>query len=300
MKKQRKEALGQGIRALLQDIDKDNNQPRRAFSDAELTANPKTGVDQISLDKIEVNPFQPRASFDEASLQELAESIKVHGVIQPITVRVLKTGKFQLIAGERRTRASRIAGLTSIPAFIREANDQEMLEIALIENIQREDLNALEIAVNYDRLLNECSLTQEQLANRVGKSRSNVTNFLRLLNLAPEVQQALKASSISMGHARCLVGLETFSLQEQYCKKIIENGLSVRDTERLVKQQKTSNSTSPKKQEISAAWVEFRSIISSLTGAKASIRSKGKGKGEIVIPFTSENELNEIIERLDQ
>lgn len=299
MSNKKKQALGQGIRALLQDIGNDTT-PQRAFSDTDIKSSAKQlGIDQIPLEDIEVNPFQPRADFDEVALNELAESITIHGVIQPISVRALKTGKYQLIAGERRTRASRIAGLTKIPAYIREADDQEMLEIALIENIQREDLNALEIALNYHRLLNECKLTQDQLAKRVGKSRSNVTNFLRLLNLAPTVQQSLKNSEISMGHARCLLGLETSDLQEKYLRKIIENQLSVRDTERLVKQSKSSAKKKTDKSEISAAWVEFKSIISKLTGAKANIRSKGKGKGEIVIPFTTEKELNSIIERLD-
>ncbi len=299
--KRPKEALGKGIRALLQDIEKDNK-AQKAFPDIhEETQAVHQGVSNIELDLIEVNPFQPRANFDEEALQELADSIAIHGVIQPISVRKLPNGHFQLIAGERRTRASRLAGLETIPAYIREANDQEMLEIALIENIQREDLNALEIAMNYDRLLNECNLTQDQLGKRVGKSRSNITNFLRLLKLAPAVQRAVRHNLISMGHARALLGLESFEDQEKYCSKVVDNELSVRDTERLIKQLKTQITKDQKhREEPSAAWIEFRSILSKLTGAKASIRSKGKGKGEIVIPFGTDDELHSIIERLDQ
>ncbi len=302
MTKRKKDALGKGIRALLQDIEKENK-AEKAFPEIEEQATPSVqGVSSILLDEIEVNPFQPRANFEDEALRELAESIEIHGVIQPISVRRLKNGNYQLIAGERRTRASRLAGLERIPAYIREANDQEMLEIALIENIQREDLNALEIAMNYERLLNECALTQEQLAKRVGKSRSNITNFIRLLNLAPTVQRAVRHNLISMGHARALLGLEDFDEQEKYCSKIVENGLSVRDTERLIKQLKENKDKKKgsTKKEPSAAWIEFKSIVSKLTGAKANIRSKGKGKGEIVIPFSNDDELHSIIERLDQ
>lgn len=308
----KREALGKGIRALLQDIDKDTkNAPAFPDVDNEINSNASnnnesendsisTGsIARIPLEKIEVNPFQPRADFDEDALKELAESIEVHGVIQPITVRRLQSGAYQLIAGERRTRASRLAGLDDIPAYIREANDQEMLEIALIENIQREDLNPLEVALNYQRLLDECKLTQEKLANRLGKSRSAITNFLRLLKLAPGVQHALKKGGISMGHGRALLGLETFEQQEEYCLMIMEKGLSVRDTELLIKQAKSPNKVTKEKSEISAEWVEYRNIISHRTGSAANIRSKGNGRGEIVISFKSEQELTSIIERLD-
>lgn len=303
-----KDALGKGLRALLQDIDKDSSEVQKnnkAFSigddksKAQIQINQNGGVLAIPIQLLEVNPFQPRADFDEDALQELAESIRVHGVIQPITVRRLENGNYQLIAGERRTRASKIAGLKEIPAYVRDANDQEMLEIALIENIQREDLNPLEVAFNYKRLQEECELTQEQLATRLGKSRSAITNFLRLLKLAPGAQHALKKGAITMGHGRALLGLETFEEQEQYCRRIIEKELSVREIEQLIKTAKLPVSQPKPKTEISAEWVEIRNIISQLTGSRANIRSKGKGKGEIVIPFNSGDELNSILERLE-
>ena len=301
MSRKNKEALGKGIRALLQDIDREPT-TKRAFEEGDSTSSESKleGLHTIELSNLEVNPFQPRADFDRDALEELAESIKVHGVIQPITVRKLSNNKFQLIAGERRTRASRMAGLTTIPAFVREADDQEMLEIALIENIQRENLNPLEVAVNYDRLLQECNLTQEALANRLGKSRSSIANFLRLLNLAPGVQHALKKGAISMGHGRALLGLDTFEEQEQYCVRVIERDMNVRDTEQMIKLAKLPTKSKISKQEISAEWVELRNIISQTVGTTANIRNKGNGKGEIVIPFKSAQELNKIIERLDQ
>lgn len=300
--RKKREALGKGIRALLQDIDKDTK-ATNAFSDEEIKEDESTkevGINTIPIEKIEVNPFQPRADFDNDALQELSESIAVHGVIQPITVRKLENGNYQLIAGERRTRASKLAGLTEIPAYVRDANDQEMLEIALIENIQREDLNALEVAVNYDRLLQECKLTQEQLAKRLGKSRSSITNFLRLLKLSAGVQSALKKGAISMGHGRALLSLETHELQDEYCIKVIENGLSVRDTEQLIKASKTSDKPKKEKNEMSAEWVELKTILSQRLGSATTIRNKGNGKGEIVISFKSEDELNKIVERLDK
>lgn len=297
MTKRRKEDLGKGIRALLQDVNVEQKS-QKAFAESDSTSEDKSGgIQEISLSQIEVNPFQPRAEFNEEALQDLAESIRIHGVIQPITVRKLSNGNYQLIAGERRTRASKIAGLRQIPAFVREADDQEMLEIALIENIQREDLNALEIAVNYKRLMEECSLTQEKLAERLGKSRSAITNFLRLLKLAPGVQHALKKGAISMGHARAILGVSNFDEQEEYCIKVIERDLSVRQVEQLIKQTKQPTA---KREDISAAWVEYKNILSKLVGKPANIRRKSTGKGEIVIPFTSDEELDAIIDRLEK
>ncbi len=203
--KTKKEELGRGIRALLDGIDED--------VDLAAVANGKSGSKfdhslRVPLDSIEINPFQPRADFNEDSLNELAESIKVHGVIQPITLRSLGGTKYQLIAGERRLRASKMAGKKDIPAFVRKAGDQEMLEMALIENIQREDLNAIEISINYRRLIDECNLTQEEMGNRLGKKRSTVTNYLRLLKLPPDIQQAIKGKKISMGHARAMISID--------------------------------------------------------------------------------------------
>lgn len=292
----KKEALGKGIRALLQDIDSDAPSVQSAPSVPLL----EKGVDEVALNKIEVNPFQPRADFDEKALNDLADSIKVHGVIQPITVRRLKNGNFQLIAGERRTRASRLAGLTRIPAYIRQANDQEMLEIALIENIQREDLNPLEIAINYQRLQEECQLTQEALATRLGKSRSVITNFLRLLKLPALVQTGLRERALSMGHARALLSLPSEKEQLALFSKIVKNGLSVREVESLVKETKAQKSSKPSKGEISAEWLHYRNLLSSSVGWPVSIRTKGKGKGEIVIAFRDDKELERLVELLDK
>jgi ParB family chromosome partitioning protein len=197
----------------------------------------------LPLDQIEVNPFQPRTTFEVESLQDLADSIGIHGVIQPITVRKIENNKYQLIAGERRLRASKLAGKKEIPAYVRAASDQESIEIALIENIQREDLNPLEIAINYKRLMDECELTQEKLSERLGKNRSSVTNFLRLLKLPPDMQAALRDNRITMGHAKALLGVEHLQTLLSLFKEVVEKGLSVRQTEELVK----SVSAKPKK-----------------------------------------------------
>ncbi|MBX2845097.1 MAG: ParB/RepB/Spo0J family partition protein [Saprospiraceae bacterium] len=291
----KKEALGKGIRALLQDIDSNDGKQAAPQPVSVL----QVGVSEVPLTKIEVNPFQPRADFDDKALNDLAESIKVHGVVQPITVRKLKNGNYQLIAGERRTRASRIAGLTKIPAYIKEVNDQEMLEIALIENIQREDLNPLEIGLNYQRLLDECQLTQEALASRIGKSRPSIANHLRLLNLPTVVQKGLKEKAVSMGHARALLSLDTEDAQIKLFKRILANGLSVRDVERLVKETKAPEASKNTREDISAEWLNYRNLLSTSVGWPVTIRSKGKGKGEIVISFRDEKELERLVERLD-
>ncbi|MEZ4929417.1 MAG: ParB/RepB/Spo0J family partition protein [Chitinophagales bacterium] len=230
-KNKSKEALGKGIRALLNNIDDEATKPKAKDTENDYE---QTGtVVKIPLTQIEVNPFQPRVEFNEEALNDLSESIKIHGVIQPITVRKIGTKKFQLIAGERRLRASKLAGLEEVPAYVRVANDQESLEIALIENIQREDLNALEIALNYQRLLDECSLTHEDLSTRLGKSRTAVTNYLRLLKLPPDIQSALKSKTISMGHARALVGIDDLLMQTDIFKTVKQKNLSVRQTEAL-------------------------------------------------------------------
>ena len=224
----KKDSIGSGIRALLGDIDMES------MSTSEIGENVAVlGIQMISLDEIEVNPFQPRVEFESTKLKELAQSIKVHGVIQPITLRK-RTGqeKYQLIAGERRLRASKLAGLNSIPAFIRKANDQEMLEMALIENIQREDLNAVEIAINYKRLIDECELKHDEMAKRIGKDRSTVTNYLRLLKLPPDIQTGIRENKISMGHARVLAGIEKIDHQLFLFGAIVKNEWSVRETER--------------------------------------------------------------------
>lgn len=285
---QKKQDLGKGIRALLQSME----------SETSLELNEKKAVKEVSstntipLDSIELNPFQPRSDFDETALKELSDSIRIHGVIQPITVRKVGTNKFQLIAGERRVRASKLAGIKEIPAYIRSANDQDMLEIALIENIQREDLNAIEVALHYRRLLDECHLTHEDLAERVGKSRTSVTNFLRLLKLPPDIQRGLKEKKISMGHARAIINLEDPVGQLAIYKEIITRNLSVRDVEELVRNyhHKPKNIKAPS----GTLPFEIRKVqdeLSSHLGTRVVLKRNKQGKGEIIISFFSDDDL---------
>lgn len=289
----KKAALGKGLGALLGDSDsKGNAKPKVEGS--------TNSIDEIEISKIEVNPYQPRTDFDQEALNELAESIKVQGIIQPITVRQLSANKYQLISGERRLQASKIAGLTKLPAYIRKANDQQMLEMGLIENIQRENLNAMEIALSYQRLISECNLKQEELGDRVGKNRSTVTNYLRLLKLAPDVQISIRDGQISMGHARALVGANTAEIQLSALKEILEKGLSVRDAEKLIKDfnegsGKKGKSTS-KKSDPTFEIKKLQSDLSSYFGTKVAVKSNSNGKGEIKIPFVSTEDLNRILE----
>lgn len=292
-----KEALGKGIRALLNNIDDDAVKKGKKGQEEYV----QTGaVVKIPLTQIEVNPFQPRVEFDQNALQDLANSISIHGVVQPITVRKIANKKFQLIAGERRLRASKLAGLSDIPAYVRLANDQESLEIALIENIQREDLNALEIALNYQRLIDECALTHDDLSKRLGKSRTAVTNFLRLLKLPPDIQAGIKSKQISMGHARALAGVDDPILQLDYFKEIVDKGLSVRQTEALLK--KTTKSTSKKSSttKLPYAYQKIQDSLSSHLSTKVSIKPKQKGSGEISIYFHNEDDLERLIDLLNE
>ena len=286
----KKAALGKGLGALLGDSDKKGNaKPKATVS--------TSSINEIEISKIEVNPYQPRTDFDEQALNELAESIKVQGIIQPITVRQLSTNKYQLISGERRLQASKLAGLKKLPAYIRKANDQQMLEMGLIENIQRENLNAMEIALSYQRLISECNLKQEELGDRVGKNRSTVTNYLRLLKLAPDVQVSIRDRQISMGHARALVGANSAEIQLTALKEITKNGLSVRDAEKLIKDLnggKKKSKTSGK--ESTFEIKKLQSDLSSHFGTKVAVKSNSSGKGEIKIPFVSTEDLNRILE----
>lgn len=292
----KKEDLGKGIRALLGGIEGDL---KTATTLSETTLEKVSNV-TIPLSQIEVNPFQPRAEFDMNSLQELAESIRVHGVIQPITVRSLGPSKFQLIAGERRLRASKMAGLEQVPVFIRKADDQEMLEIALIENIQREDLNAIEIAINYKRLIDECELTQEEMGQRLGKNRSTVTNYLRLLKLPPEIQSAIKLREISMGHARAIINVEDPALQLAIYKEILKSGLSVRKTEELAKQaQTTKKPAKPADPNLPLAYQKIQDRLSSLLSTKVRMKPRKDGVGEIVISYFSDDDLERLLEALE-
>ena len=287
----RKDELGQGIRALLRDMDSGDS-PK---SPAEAAA----GVNEILLTTIEVNPFQPRAVFGNEALQELAASIKVHGVIQPITVRQLGPGRYQLISGERRLRASRMAGLDRIPAYLRRANDQEMLEIGLIENIQREDLNPMEIAINYQRLLDECGLKHEELAVRVGKERSTVSNTLRLLKLPPQVQAAVREQQISMGHARALLSLDDPVAQIDLFHRTVTQGWNVRQVEQHVASYKPRKKQSKKKAAtLPPTWQRLQDELRSHLGARVQLSQGPDGKGSLQIPFASEEELYRIAEIL--
>ena len=293
---QKKSDLGKGIRALLQSMDSENfNEINEKKATREMSSS-----NNILLDAIELNPFQPRADFDEIALKELSESIKIHGVIQPVTLRNVGTNKFQLIAGERRVRASKMAGLKEIPAFIRVTNDQEMLEIALIENIQREDLNAMEIAIHYRRLLDECNLTHEALADRVGKNRTTVTNFLRLLKLPPDLQRGLKEKKISMGHARAIITLEDPVSQIAIYHEIIAKNLSVREVEQMVRNY--HHKKTPAKKIPNPVPFEIRKVqdeMASHLSTRVQIKRTKLGKGEIVISFFSDDDLfrlKEIIE----
>ena len=257
-------------------------------------------IGEISISQIEVNPFQPRSYFNEEALNDLAQSIQVQGIIQPITVRKLSENKYQLISGERRLQASKKAGLEQIPAYIRLADDQQMLEMALIENIQRENLNAIEIALSYQRLLSECDLKQEQLGDRVGKNRSTVTNYLRLLKLPPDIQIGLRDNLLSMGHARSLIVIDDIALQLEVFQKILSEGLSVRKTESMVRGLVHKKSNNPVEAAVMTPAIEkVQRQLSSHFGTMIKIKSKNNAKGEISIPFTSVNELNRILDLLE-
>jgi len=293
----KKSALGRGLGALLEDS------PAKHKSEEILPDVVKTGIFEIPLDQIQVNPFQPRLHFDKDALQELAESIKVQGIIQPITVRKLDANEYQLISGERRFQASKIAGLTQIPAYVRTANDQQMLEMALIENIQRENLNALEIAQSYQRLLAECDLKQEELGDRVGKNRTTVNNYLRLLKLPPTIQAAIRDQKLSMGHARALINVEDIDKQLAIFKKAVEEELSVRKVEAMVKALSEGTPEKPAKEELDPVKkYEINKIqqrLASHFGTKVGLKTNQKNKGEIKIPFNSASDLNRILEILE-
>lgn len=295
----KKAALGRGLGALLKDS------PQKEKNQELVSDLPKTGIYEISLSEIQVNPFQPRTHFDKDALHELSESIRVQGIIQPITVRKLAEGEYQLISGERRFQASKMAGLEKVPAYVRTANDQQMLEMALIENIQRENLNALEIAHSYQRLMAECNLKQEELGERVGKNRTTVNNYMRLLKLPPDIQAGLRDNIISMGHARAIINVEDIDKQLAIYKRTIAEELSVRKVEALVKalnagpeerqSEKIQGLDPVRKYEIG----KIQQRLSSHFGSKVQLKADGKNKGEIKIPFGSADDLNRILEILD-
>jgi len=304
----KKKGLGRGLSALLSDTPDEKLEvdiPTSTLSVAPAATERElvpSGMSEIRVDEIEVNPFQPRTHFDQDALLELAESIRVHGIIQPITVRRLARNQYQLISGERRFQASKLADLKSVPAYIRTADDQQMLEMALIENIQRENLNAIEIALSYQRLITECNLKQEQLGDRVGKNRATVTNYLRLLKLPPDIQIAVRDNQLSMGHARAIVSVDSPDQQIYVFKKAMNEELSVRKVEDLVREMQAKK-PDPADDQLtlipppSKEIVALQSQLSSHFGTRVVIKSDGK-KGEIKIPFLSVEDLNRILDIL--
>lgn len=287
----KKRALGRGLDAILSSPDTD-------ITSSDISGNYVAGaVAELELNKIETNPFQPRTEFEEVALQELSISIKKQGIIQPITVRKMGFDKYQLISGERRFRASKLAGLKTIPSYIRVANDEQMLEMALVENIQRENLNAIEIGISYQRLIDECEITQEELSKRVGKNRSTITNYIRLLKLPVEVQIALSTNQIAMGHARALINVENTSAQLKILEKVILNNLSVRDVEKLVKELLNPLDQLSTKQrfEKSPAMLEYSKRIGIALGQSVQLKLDQKGNGKLLIDFNSEEDLRKVM-----
>ncbi len=299
MSMNKKSEVSKGLRSLLNNIEKTSNPTERNQLVRELSHN----IIMINPDNIEVNPFQPRTEFDQEQLEELSRSIKSNGLIQPITVRTVGGNKYQLISGERRLRASKIANLKEIPAYIRVANDQEMLEMALVENIQRADLNAIEVAISYQRLMEECNLTHDALSDRVGKDRSTVTNYVRLLKLPPQIQSSVKNKMLSMGHARTLAGIEDPVLQLRLHQEAIEKQLSVRALESLAKSFSQPKSQVVVSNNITTGGItpEVKKIKDKLShhlGQPVDIKRATDGSGSIIIRFNSDDDFNNIIDSI--
>jgi len=287
----KRNVLGRGLDALIEGASNEN----RTFAGR---------ISFISLDKIEANPYQPRTEFDENTLNDLAASIKSIGIIQPITVRSLGGDNYQLISGERRMRASKIAGLDSIPAYVRTADDQGMLEMALVENLQREDLDPIEVAVSFIRLMDECNLTQEELSERVGKQRSTISNYVRLLKLPPEIQLGLKNKEISMGHARALINIEDSETQLMIYNQTVRYDFSVRKTEEVVREigaekTDTKKKKSRKRFATPEEFINLKAHLTTFFKTDVDFKMSGSGKGRIVIPFSTEEDLERIINTLD-
>lgn len=294
------EALGKGIRSLLQSIDADLKTTSGELKSSVVEA--VTNMLRIPLDQIETNPRQPRHDFDEQALQELAHSIKLHDIIQPVTVSKLPSGKYRLISGERRFRAAKIAALKDIPAYVRQADDQQLLELALLENLQREDLNAMEIALSYKRMMEELNYTQEQVAERMGKERSTVANYIRLLKLPPDIQVAVRSNQLSMGHARALINVDTVDKQLYLFGEIKNKGLSVRQTEELVRRlYKEDNPASVKnsvKPSLPEAFKRIEDNLASHFSTRVKLNHNKKGEGSISIEYYSLQELNKLLDQL--
>jgi ParB family transcriptional regulator, chromosome partitioning protein len=288
----KKNALGRGLGALIDGVEKE-------VLEKKVEANM-----QIPVDAIDANPWQPRSRFDDEALNELAASIRQLGIVQPLTVREIAGGRFQLIAGERRLRAARLAGLTNVPAYIRTADDQAMLEMALVENIQREDLDAVEVAISYQRLIEECRLTQEQLSERVGKQRSTVANYLRLLKLPAEIQLGIKNRQLSMGHARTLISIEDSKQQIEVYYRVINEDMSVRQTEELVRHLQAAPLRDPvksdKKRKLNQDFKQLSDHLTTVFGTDVVFRINDKGKGKIVIQFENSDQMERILSLFDR
>ncbi|HLX93928.1 MAG TPA: ParB/RepB/Spo0J family partition protein [Puia sp.] len=297
--KQNKEALGKGIRSLLQSID-DDLKTSSGNLKTSVVEN-VTGILRIDLNEIETNPKQPRKDFDEHSLNELAASIKMHDIVQPITVSKLPSGRYRIISGERRFRSAKIAGLKTIPAYIRSANDQQLLELALLENLQREDLNAIEISLSYKRMMDELNYTQEEVSERMGKERSTVANYIRLLKLPPDIQAAVRNNTLTMGHARALINVDTVDRQLYIFKEIKNKGLSVRQTEELVRRL-YKNSRPVKDFSIPPLPPLFKKIEDNLAshfGTRVKLHHHKDGHGNFNIEYYSVQDLNKILEMMN-
>lgn len=294
----KKRALGRGLSALLEQNETSDS------SDLRVEGTPAGTINEIPVAYIEANPFQPRTHFEEEALAELSGSIKVHGIIQPVTVRQLAPNKYQLISGERRFRASQLAGLERIPAYVRIADDPTMLEMALVENIQRENLDAIEVAISYQRLIDECNLTQEELGDKVSKKRATVTNYLRLLKLPAEVQLGIRDKKISMGHARALLSIDDAAQQAQIYELILADGLSVRQVEQLARGTKAAAKAKPKgnrllKHELTFIQDKHVKELKRILDSDVDVRMDDKGKGKITIPFMDDEDLSRILDLLN-
>lgn len=287
----KKSALGRGLGALINDIDDVQAKPERDLSN------------EIDISKIETNPYQPRSKFDTDALNELAQSIKELGIVQPITVRKIHNNSYQLIAGERRLRAAKIAGITKIPAYVRMAEDDKMLELALVENIQREDLDSIEVAISYQRLIDECKLTQECLSDRVGKKRSTISNYLRLLRLPAEIQKGIREKKLLMGHARALVNVDDPKTQLDIFQVTVENDFSVRKVEELVRNfnKNSEEKTTPVKAiSLPKEYESLKDHLATHFSAKVDLKRTKNGMGKIIIPFKSDDDLERILAVMDQ
>ncbi len=296
---QKRSALGRGLGALISEAETTNTSKsvRTPAEKVVREIKDSPGVTEIELSKIEANPFQPRTNFDQEALEELMASIREIGIVQPITLREVTPDRYQIIAGERRFRASQLIGKMKIPAYVRKANDQDMLEMALVENIQRQDLDAIEIALSYQRLMDECELTQELLSERVGKKRSTVTNYLRLLKLPVEIQLGIRKQLLSMGHARAIIGVEDVIKQLDIFAKIIKEGLSVRQTEEIVRNISAGKGiVTPKKtSELSSELLDIKKVLGDKISASVDFKQSKKGSGKMIISYKDKKQLDQIL-----